>query len=151
MRKLTLLPLLALALAALVPGYAGARARRHATSRAFSGNDNATLHLVHASGSKLIEKGRASGALPGRVDAVLFVGTTFHGTFTIHTRGGEIFGRGSAKPSTGRGEIENFAGSLQATGGTGRFRGAHGSGRLYGSFNRRNYRILMRIRGKLYT
>ncbi|HLI32918.1 MAG TPA: hypothetical protein VKU89_09300 [Solirubrobacteraceae bacterium] len=151
MRKLLLLILAPLLIVAMLPASATARARRYARQRPFSGYDNAYLHLIHASGSKLIEEGDASGALPGRVHAVLFVGATFHGSFTIYTRNGEIFGHGSATPHRGAGEIESFAGKTFVTGGTGRFRGAHGTGGLYGTFNRRNYQVVLQTRGTLYT
>jgi hypothetical protein len=151
MRKLFILVLVPALLAALLPADAGARARRYGRARSFSGYDNATLHLIHASGSKLIEEGKASGALPGRIHAVLFVGATFHGSFTIYTCDGELFGHGSATPHKGRGDIESFSGTTYATGGTGRFRGAHGRGGLYGTFNRRTYQVVLQTRGRLFT
>ena len=61
-------------------------------ARTVNGNDNASLHLVHASGSTLYEEGQASGSLPGRVRGTLRVEATFTGRFTIYTRSGQIVG-----------------------------------------------------------
>lgn len=151
MRKLLILSSLLLSVAALLPAAAAAHDRRYARRRSFSGYDNAYLHLIHSSGSKLIEEGKADGALPGRVHAVLFIEATFHGSFTIYTRYGQIYGRGSATPHRGSGDVESFSGKAVVTGGTGRYRGAHGSGGLYGTFNRRNYQVVLQTRGRLYT
>ena len=79
-------------------------------ARTVNGNDNASLHLVHASGSTLYEEGQASGSLPGRVRGTLRVEATFTGRFTIYTRSGQIVGRGSALPSPGRYPYETFSG-----------------------------------------
>src|SRR5579875_341482 len=152
MRPIRLLGVALLALPLLAPAPAASAARgRAVASRSFSGYDNATLHLIHASGATLVEEGPASGNLPGHVHAVLYVGTTFHGTFTIYTSHGELYGRGSARLHNGGGAIETFSGVAEATGGSGQFRGAHGRGRLYGSFNRHTYRIVLQTRGTLQT
>jgi hypothetical protein len=76
------------------------------------------------------------------------VGATFTGSFTIYTHGGSIRGHGSANPH-GSGVYESFAGSLVATGGTGRYTHAHGRAGLYGTFNRNNYALLVQTTGTL--
>jgi hypothetical protein len=76
------------------------------------------------------------------------VGATFTGSFTIYTHAGTIKGHGSATPH-GSGAYESFAGSLIATGGTGRYAHAHGRAGLYGTFNRNNYALLVQTRGTL--
>jgi hypothetical protein len=111
--------------------------------------DTAHLHYVSASGSLLYEVGSASGTLPGGMHAHMRVSSTFTGTFTIYTRGGSITGRGSAHPH-GSGMYESFAGTLFVTGGSGRFKHAHGRAGLYGTFNRRNYALDVQTTGTLF-
>jgi hypothetical protein len=111
--------------------------------------DVASLHYVSASGSLLYEEGRASGALPGSMKVHMRVGAQFSGSFTIYVRGGSIRGHGVATPH-GSGIYESFAGTLLASGGSGRFRNAHGRARLYGTFNRRTYALVVQTVGTLY-
>ena len=79
----------------------------------------------------------------------MLVAATFSGSFTIYTNGGTISGHGTATPH-GSGVYESFAGTIVATGGSGRFKHAHGSARLYGTFNRDTYALLMQTSGTLY-
>jgi hypothetical protein len=110
--------------------------------------DTAHLHYVSASGSLLLDEGKATGALPGSMRVHLNLGTTFTGSFAIYTSAGSIKGHGSATPH-GSGLYESFAGTLTVTGGTGRYSGAHGHGNLYGTFNRSNYALLIKTTGSL--
>jgi hypothetical protein len=121
--------------------------RAHA-ARKLKASDTAHLHYISASGSLLYEEGAATGTLPGRMRVHLNVGATFTGSFTIYTPGGSIRGHGSANPH-GSGVYESFAGSLVATGGTGRYTHAHGRAGLYGTFNRNNYALLVQTTGTL--
>jgi len=120
-----------------------------AAAHALNATDNAHLHYISASGSLLFEVGRATGTLPGNMDVHLRVGATFSGSFTINVRGGSIRGHGRATPK-GSGAIESFAGSLTVTGGSGRFRHARGTARLYGTFNRNNYALVIQTVGTLH-
>jgi hypothetical protein len=127
---------------------------RHPTaahaSRTLNATDTAHLHYVRSSGSLLYEEGSASGTLPGRMRAYLNIGASVSATFTIYVRGGgTIKGRGTAKPH-GTGIYESFAGSLAASGGTGRYAHAHGHGGLYGVFNRHTYAVTVQTTGRLY-
>jgi hypothetical protein len=70
------------------------------------------------------------------------------GSFTIYTRQGSISGHGEATPH-GEGSIESFSGSLVATTGTGRYKHAHGHAKLYGTFNRKNYALVVQTVGTL--
>jgi hypothetical protein len=119
-----------------------------AFARSVKATDTGHLHYVSASGSLLLEEGRASGTLPGSMRVHLNVGVTLSGNFTIYTRGGTIKGRGSATPH-GSGVYESFAGSLIATGGTGRYAHAHGHAGLYGTFNRNTYALTIQTTGTL--
>ena len=114
-----------------------------------SAAETAHLHYVSASGSLLNEVGRANGTLPGSMRVHMLVATTFSGSFTIYTNGGTIDGHGSATPH-GSGLYESFAGTIVATGGSGRYEHAHGRARLYGTFNRDTYALLMQTSGTLY-
>lgn len=76
------------------------------------------------------------------------VGATLKGTFTIYIKGGTIKGHGEATPH-GAGVVESFAGSLIATGGSGRYAHAHGRAGLYGTFNRNSYALTVQTTGTL--
>ncbi len=77
------------------------------------------------------------------------VGSVMSGSFTISTKNGSISGHGSAAVH-GSGVYESFAGSLVATGGTGHFAKAHGRARLYGTFNRNTYALVIQTVGTLH-
>jgi hypothetical protein len=147
----------AIALAALtaccvILSHAPADARNpgHArAARALSGNDNATLHLVHADGSTLYEEGQASGSLPGAVRAWLHIGATFTGPFVFYTRSGAIMGHGSGEPHEGRYPYESFSGTAEITGGTSRYTHVHGRLGFFGVFNRNGDAVQLQTRGTL--
>jgi len=130
------------------PAYAGGAVAGARAARVLNATDTAHLHYVSASGSLLLDEGKASGALPGSMRVHLNLGTTFTGSFTISTSGGSITGRGSATPH-GSGAYESFAGTLTVTGGTGRYTRARGHGKLYGTFNRSNYSLVIKTTGSL--
>jgi hypothetical protein len=132
--------------------YAPADAKNPAHAYAahvLSGNDNATLHLVHANGSTLYEEGRASGSLPGAVHAWLHVGAYFAGHFVFYTRSGAISGDGSAKSHQGRYPYVSFSGTANITSGTHRYIHVRGSLGFYGVLNRNNSSVQMQTRGTL--
>ena len=138
----------AVASAVVVMAFAAA-APAGAAARTLKATDKAHLHYISASGSLLFEVGGASGTLPGNMDVHLRVGATFSGSFTFKVRGGSIRGHGRATPK-GSGAIESFAGLLTVTGGSGRFRHARGTARLYGTFNRNNYALVIQTVGTLH-
>lgn len=111
-------------------------------------SDTARLHYVGAVGEEVYETGSASGTLPGSMKAHVIFASTFSGSFTIYTKGGRIDGHGSAKPHGGR-VYQSFAGTLVVTGGTGRYRHAHGTARLYGVFDRESYALTVQTAGTL--
>jgi hypothetical protein len=117
-------------------------------TRALRATDRAALHYVSASGALLFEEGHASGTLAGKMKVHLQVGAVLRGSFTIYLRRGSIQGRGEGVPH-GSGVYESFAGWLVVTGGTGRYRHARGRARLYGTFNRNTYALLVQTTGTL--
>jgi hypothetical protein len=110
--------------------------------------DTADLHYAGGSGSLLHESGAVSGTLPGSMKANCSIGTVLTTNFTIYAHGGTITGHGTATPH-GSGTYESFAGTLIATGGTGRYAHAHGRAGLYGTFDRKNYDLTVQTTGKL--
>jgi hypothetical protein len=119
------------------------------TARALKATDTAHLRYISASGSLLFEEGRASGTLPGSMRVHFSIGATMKGSFTIYAKGGSISGHGSATPH-GSGIYESFAGSLTVTRGSGRYVHARGQARLYGTFNRNSYALLVQTVGTLH-
>lgn len=140
---------LALAVVALAGSAASAAPVRAHAARALKASDTAHLSYTAASGSVLIEQGRASGTLPGSMHVRFSIGATFSGSFTIYAGGGSISGRGSATPK-GAGTYESFSGTLRVSGGTGRYSRAHGTARLYGTFDRNDYALVVQTVGTLY-
>jgi hypothetical protein len=108
------------------------------------------MHLVHESGSLLLEEGPATGTLPGSVKVRFDVGATVSAYFTIYPRGGgSIAGHGSgALHSTGT--YASFGGTLSVTGGTGRYAHAHGTGGMYGAIDRHTYAMTVQTIGTLH-
>jgi hypothetical protein len=117
-------------------------------ARTLNATDTTHLHYIHAAGSLLYEEGTATGTLPGTMRAHVYIGPTTTGTFTIYVRGGTINGHGTATMH-GSGVYESFNGTLTATGGTGRYTHAHGHAGLYGTFDRKNYALLVQTTGRL--
>lgn len=111
-------------------------------------SDAAHLRFIRNAGSLLIEEGTATGTLPGNMKARCSIGAIVHASFTIYTRYGSIRGRGTATPRAS-GIYESFAGTLLATGGTGRYAHAHGHAGLYGVFNRKTYALTLQTTGRL--
>lgn len=111
-------------------------------------SDRAKLHYRGAVGEEVYETGSANGTLPGSMRVHMIFASTFSGSFAIYTRGGRIDGHGRARPHGG-GIYESFAGTLVVTGGTGRYRHAHGTAHLYGTFNRDNYALTIETAGTL--
>jgi hypothetical protein len=144
-----------LSLAALVAvAVAGVSSAATTTSvahaaRALSGTATARLHLVKPNGSRLVEEGPVFGLLHGSAKAELHTGAEFRGTFTIRTRSGSIFGRGTAAPHGSR-RFESFSGVFTATGGTGLYAHIHGRAGLYGTFDRRTDSVTVQTQGTLY-
>ncbi|HTZ85408.1 MAG TPA: hypothetical protein VMB05_01960 [Solirubrobacteraceae bacterium] len=104
----------------------------------------AHLHYVAAKGSYLIEEGSASGALAGKIRARVRITADITGSFTFYSNGGSVNGYGSAKLHES-GSYASFGGTLKVLGGSGRYAHAHGSGNLYGVYDRRSPRLELTI------
>lgn len=118
-------------------------------SRRLNATATAHLHLLRADGSRLIEEGPVFGrGLKGSMRAELETGALFTGSFTARTHGGSIRGRGRATPR-GSGRYLSFRGTLVVTGGSGRYRHAHGRAGLYGVYDRESYAITVQTTGSL--
>ena len=114
-------------------------------------SDSAHLTLVSANGNTLVERGKASGALPGTVEVSMTLrGHNATSSFTIETKGGTISGRAQGTLKPGKGGYDSFGGKLLVTRGTGRFRGAHGEGGLYGSIYRVSETMSVQVTGRLH-
>lgn len=114
--------------------------------------DTANLRLLKASGSVLIEAGKANGTLPGEVQVALKInGRNANSSFKFALQNGSIWGHASGKLKIGWGGYESFGGSLAVDGGTGRFAHASGSGGLYGTLDRNNYTMTVQVKGSLHT
>jgi hypothetical protein len=145
------LVLVLLIAACTLPAPPGAAAQRANTGRTLTVTDKAHLSLVSADGNTLYEKGKASGTLPGTVEVSLTLGDrTATSSFTIHARGGTISGRGKGTLKPGKGGYDSFGGSVSVVRGSGRFRGAHGDGGLYGSIYRVTDSMSVQVTGRLH-
>ncbi len=129
-------------------GAPGAGRRGAHAARTLDGTDTAHLHLVRQRETVVFEEGAATGALPGHMRAQLEVGSVFTGTCTIYTAGGTITGHGRATPH-GSGRYQSFSGTLQITGGSGRYAHAHGQTGLYGTFDRRTFALVIQTSGSI--
>lgn len=151
MALLGLIASAALLAAGSAAAHAVVRSPSARTARTLKATDTAHLYKVSVSGSNLIEDGKATGTLPGKMRAIVNIGATISGTFTIFVHGvGTITGHGSATPH-GSGRYESFAGSIVVTGGTGRYAHARGETKLYGTFDRESedYALVIQTTGTL--
>lgn len=117
-------------------------------ARRLSVTDTAHLQYITSEGSTVFEHGKATGALPGRMNARLVVTASFAASFTLYANGGTLTGHGTAAPH-GSGRYQSFSGSLLITAGTGRYAHAHGRAGLYGVFDRHTYNVTVQTTGTL--
>jgi hypothetical protein len=111
--------------------------------------DTADMHRVSCNCNDIAEEGKAEGSLPGRFRAYVNVGSPIIFRFTIIVHGvGTLSGEGSGKPKGNPAE-PSFRGTMKVTGGTGRYRHAHGTGDFRGTINRSSYAAVMQTTGTL--
>lgn len=112
-----------------------------AEARTLTIKETVKLHLVRKSGSTLYESGSASGTLPGNVSAVFQTSLTkVTGTVTIYPRGGSLTVSVTGTPRSA-GVRARFGGTMRVVRGSGRYRGASGSGTFDGVVNRRTWAV----------
>lgn len=120
-------------------------------ARTLNVRDEGHLRYIKSSGSQLIDEGHVAGTFPGWVK----VHFTYNGeptvsaSLTIYGRGGTISARGSGRLSSPVSPNPSFRGHMYATGGSGRYARVHGSGEMFGVFNRRSYGLIVQAIGKL--
>ncbi|HTB50278.1 MAG TPA: hypothetical protein VK701_04815 [Solirubrobacteraceae bacterium] len=146
--SLAIVVVAALSTSATIQAPASASDPGASAARTIDGTDTAHLHLIHQDESLLYEEGSASGSLPGRMRAKLTIGSLFRGSCTIYTADGSIVGQGSATPH-GSGRYQSFSGALLITSGSGRYDHIHGRTRLYGTFDRRTFSLIVQTTGRL--
>jgi hypothetical protein len=113
--------------------------------------DEGSLHFLSDEATLIVDEGSLSGTLPGS-GRVYF---TYNGSpnvsarFTIHARGGNVYGAAKCRLSNPNSLTPSFRGALQIVGGSGRYAHARGSGELFGVFHRRGYGLVVQAIGKL--
>jgi hypothetical protein len=149
-RRPIMLAVATLVLAAAILSTAYASGTQPAAREAATQNvkDEAHLHLTGTNGSLLIEEGQATGQIPGKVKASFEIESTVTANFTIYAHGGSLSGRGKGTLHS-TGPNSSFDGALKITGGTGRYKHAHGSGGFSGTINRKTYAATVQTTGKL--
>jgi hypothetical protein len=111
------------------------------------------LHLTSHHSFTLNEQGSTSGTIPGTIFIHLNVVSTNHVTaeVSIYPSGGSLTGEASAsyRPS---GAVATFSGTMTVERGTGRYKGAHGSGLSFsGSIQRSNDAVTVHVSGRMGT
>lgn len=121
------------------------------TTHALIANDEGHLHIVGESGADIIEEGRVTGTLPGRVWVSFDLETAVTARFVLYPNGGgSISGHATGKLHSAS-RYSSFGGAMWITKGTGRFRHARGEGGLYGTILREgSFPAVVQTRGTLH-
>jgi hypothetical protein len=138
--------------AAWSPAILGAARTTPSASAAhvLSVKDEGHLHEVRSSGAELLEEGKVSGTIPGKVKVSFEIGATVTAKFTIYANGGGSVSGSGGGTLHSTSVYSSFGGSLEVTGGSGRYAHAHGTGTLSGEINRKTYALTVQTDGKLY-
>lgn len=145
---------LAAALLGVVPfdgSTSGAAMAREANTLSLS--DTGHLHRTSHHGFTLNEGGSASGTISGTIYIHLNIVSTNRVTaeVSIYPSGSSITGYATAdyRPS---GAVASFSGTMTIERGTGRYKGAHGSGLSFiGTVQRSNDAVTVRVSGRMST
>jgi hypothetical protein len=114
--------------------------------------DEGHLRYVRSSGELIVDEGPIGGTLRGstrvrfRYDGSPNVGARF----VIYASGWSLGGYASGRLNNPASPNPSFRGALTLTSGSGRYAHAHGSGELFGVFNRRSYGLIVQAIGKLH-
>jgi hypothetical protein len=139
-------------LSVAAPAWASRGAAAARTARVLSVRDEGHLHYIHSSGNEIIDEGRATGTLPGTVRAYFTYDgePTVTAKFEIYGSGWSISGHGAGRLSNPNSTTPSFRGSLTLSGGSGRYAHAHGSGEMFGVYDRRSYGLTVQTIGSLH-
>ena len=113
--------------------------------------DTVRLRLVRKNGNVIVQRGTATGTLPGRVKArfrTSLTKVTGRITFRPYRGRGSITMTAVGYPSS-TGRITGLSGNLAVRRGTGRFRNALGSGTFTGTANRKTWSATVNARANL--
>jgi len=143
------------AVAATAP-FVGAGVVHAAAARAagtLSLNDTGHLHRTSHHGFTLNEEGSTSGTIVGTIYIHLKIVSTNRVTaeVSIYPSGSSITGYATAdyRPS---GAVASFSGTMTIERGTGRYKGAHGSGLSFtGTVQRSNDAVTVHVSGRMST
>ena len=116
-------------------------------------NETGRLHLTSHHGFTLNEQGTTSGTISGTIYIHLNVVSVNHVTaeVSIYPSGSSITGNATASYHPA-GAVATFSGTMTVERGTGRYRGAHGSGLNFtGTVQRSNDAVTVRVSGRMST
>jgi hypothetical protein len=136
--------------AGAVGGPAGAREPAHAASSLLL-NEHATLRLLNRHGIVFNEQGPQSGSLGGTLTLRITARVTaIYVQWSSDPSGGTMHGEGKTN-AVAEGAVGRVTGSMNITGGSGRYSHAHASGlRVTGTINRHNYTLTIHVTGWMY-
>ena len=140
-------------LAAGSVGSASSRAGTAHAAGALSLNETGHLHLTSHHGFTLNEQGTTAGTISGTIYIHLNITSTNRVTaeVSIYPSGSSITGSATASyhPSGG---VASFSGTMTILRGTGRYKGARGSGLSFtGTVQRVNDAVTVRVSGRMST
>jgi hypothetical protein len=147
------LALAALATAATFgPGAAGAAAPAAKAASTLNLSDSANLVLNNHKGTELKESGTAKGNLPGRIYIQLKLANTHSVTarIQVYPSGSSLSASASASYRVVTSSSASFSGSLNITGGSGRFAKAKGTKLSFsGTVHRPGDAVSVHVSGKI--
>ena len=143
----------ALATAAVLgPGAAGAAAPQAKAARALNLSDRANLVQNNKKGTELKESGTAKGNLPGKIYIQLRLASqrTVTAKIQVYPSGGSLSASASATYRVVTSSSASFSGTLNITGGSGRFSKAKGAKLSFsGAVHRPSNSVSVRVTGTM--
>jgi hypothetical protein len=140
------------AAAAAGTGAAGAAGPQAKASRSFYLSDSASLRKDNQKGVELKESGKAKGDLPGKIYIQLRLASSRSVTakIQVYPSGGSISATASARYRVVTSSSASFSGTLNITGGSGRFAKAKGSHLSFtGTVHRPSDAVSVHVSGKM--
>ena len=112
--------------------------------------DTVRLRLVRKNGNVIVQRGTATGTLPGRVKARFRTSLTkVTGRITFKPYGGGSITMTAVGYPSSTGRITGLSGSMAVRRGTGKYRNALGSGTFTGTANRKTWAATVNARANL--